>query len=115
MVSRSLFAECASSAGGRSESRRVIRRRNRTRTPMSQFRLLRRFRSKMNDPIVETIAQALLDYKNGKVESASQPYGPLSRGLSGLLLRLQSDLKKLNLADREMKFESMVSFSTQQP
>lgn|SRR5262245_44985721 len=69
----------------------------------------------MPDEITEVILRALLDYKNDRINPTPQPYGPLTRGLSGLLIRLQSDLKKLNLVDRELAFESMVSQRTQEP
>lgn len=69
----------------------------------------------MNDPITEAIGKVLLEYQEGKLEPAAQKYGPLTKGMTGLLMRLQSDIKKLNLQDRDLLFESMVSQRTQQP
>lgn len=68
----------------------------------------------MTDPVVQAIVNVLSRFQKGKIPPAPE-YGELNAGLSAVLLELQSAIKKAHLEDRDLNFESMVSYRTQGP
>lgn len=69
----------------------------------------------IEDPLVKVIAETLLEFQRRQIPKAEKQYGPLGPALTALLIRLQSRIKELHLGDRELIFESLVSFTHQLP